>query len=70
MYKFHNSLLPNAFQSFFKKIDQVHSFNTRLAAKQTYYLPKARKNYGIFDIRFKGSKLLNTIDESIKTFIL
>ena len=26
-----------------------HNYNTRLAAKQSYYLPKARKNYGIFN---------------------
>ena len=57
MYKFHNSLLSHAFQSFFKKIDQVHSYNTRLAAKQTYSLPKARTNYGIFNTRFKCPKL-------------
>ena len=47
MYKYHN---PPVFISFFTKITQIHSYNTRLAAKQSYYLPKARTNYGIFNI--------------------
>jgi len=48
MYKFHNQLLPSVFQSFFTKLGTVHSYNTRHCAKQSYYLPKARK----FNIRF------------------
>ena len=32
MYKFHNNMLPHAFKSFFNKVDQVHKYNTRLAA--------------------------------------
>ena len=50
MYKFHNNMLPNAFKSFFNKVDQVHKYNTRLAAKQSYYIPKVRTNYGIFNL--------------------
>ena len=30
--------------------------NTRSAAKQSYYLPKSRTNYGIFNICFQGPK--------------
>ena len=39
MYKFHNQLLPTAFHSFFTKVTNIHKYNTRLAAKQSYYLP-------------------------------
>ena len=53
MYKYHNQLLSSAFKSFFTKISQIHTYNTRLGAKQSYYLPKARTNYGIFNIRFQ-----------------
>ena len=70
MYKYHNSLLPSAFNCFFMKISQVHSYNTRLAVKQTYYLPNARTNYGLFNIRFKGPKVWNDLDENIKGFSL
>ena len=52
---------------FFTKITQIHSYNTRLAAKQSYYLPKARTNYGIFNIRFQGPSVWNSIDEDIKS---
>ena len=44
MYKYHNQLLPSVFSSFFSKISQIHTYNTRLGAKQSYYLPKARTN--------------------------
>ena len=40
-------------RAFFTKISQIHTYNTRLGAKQSYYLPKARTNYGIFNIRFQ-----------------
>ena len=66
MYKYHNQLLPSVFSSFFSKISQIHTYNTRLGAKQSYYLPKARTNYGIFNIRFQGPSVWNSIDEDIK----
>ena len=67
MYKYHNKLLPSVFISFFTRITQIHNYNTRLAAKQSYYLPKARTNYGIFNIRFQGPSVWNSIDEHIKS---
>lgn len=66
MYKYHNQLLPSVFNSFFTKISQINTYNTRLGAKQSYYLPKARTNYGIFNIRFQGPSVWNSIDEDIK----
>ena len=54
MYKYHNQLLPSVFDSFFTKVDQVHSYNTRHASKLSYYLPKVRANYRKFNIRFQG----------------
>ena len=54
MYKFHNNMLPYAFKSFFNKFDQVLKYNTRLVAKQSYYIPKVRTNYGIFNLTLFG----------------
>ena len=34
---------------------------------QFVYLPKARTNYGIFNIRFQGPKVWNSIEEQIKS---
>ena len=62
MYKFHNQFLPTAFHSFFTKVTNIHKYNTRLAAKQSYYLP----NYGKFNIRFQGPSIWNCIDKDIK----
>jgi hypothetical protein len=66
MYKFHNNLLPNAFDTFFTRVSETHNYNTRLSSKISYSLPKVRTNYGIFNIRFQGPKLWNSISEDIK----
>ena len=68
MYKFHHRLLPSAFDNFFTPIDRIHNYKSRLASKQSYYLPKARTNYGLFNIRFQGTKIWNSMDENIKLF--
>ena len=65
MYKYHNQLLPSVFNSFFTKVDQVHSYNTRHASKLSYYLPKVRTNlensrpydWNSIDADFKSSTL-------------
>ena len=42
MYKFHNKLLPAAFDQFYIPAHWASSYSTRLAGKQSYYLPKTR----------------------------
>ena len=42
-------------------------YNTRLASKNAYYIPKIRTNYGKFNIRFTGVKIWNSIQENFKT---
>ena len=49
-----------------ERLGPILYYNTRLGAKQSYYLPKARTNYGIFNIRFQGPSVWNSIDEDIK----
>ena len=65
VYKFHNQLPPTVFHSFFTKVTNIHKYNTRLAAKQSYYLPFVRTNYGKFNIRFQGPSIWNCIDKDI-----
>ena len=67
MFKFHNQLLPPVFNDLFISVNRIHSYNTRHAAKQSYYLPKAKTNYGIFNIRFQGPRVWNSIEEQIKS---
>ena len=67
MHKFHNKLLPSYFDSFFNPVLRIHNYNTRSAANQSYYLPRARTNYGIFNIRFQGPKVWNSLGKDIKS---
>ncbi len=68
MYKFYNKLLPPVFKDFLIEVNAVHNYNTRLSSKKSYYLPKVRTNYGLFNIRFLGTKIWNSIDETVKSF--
>ena len=70
MFKFKRKLLPSIFNTLFITVNEVHNYNTRSAAKQSFYLPKARTNYGLFNIRFRGPKIWNSISEEIKLFSL
>ena len=67
MYKYRNQLLPSDFNSFFTKVDQVLSYNTRHVSKLSYYLPKVRTNYGKFNIRFQGPMIWNSINKDFKS---
>ena len=67
MYKFHNDLLPSVFRDFFISVNTIHNYNTRLASRETYYLPKVRTNYGIFNIRFQGPIEWHSINENLKS---
>ena len=70
MYKFHNGLLPKPFEDFFKRISAIHSYNTRLASKSSYYINKVRTNYGKFNIRFSAVNIWNTLSENVKELSL
>ena len=66
MYDFFSNNLPTSFESFFESVNHRHSYNTRLASRSTYSLPKARTNYGKFNIKFSGAIIWNNIDEAFK----
>ena len=42
------------------------TYNTRSAANQSYYIPRARTNYGLYNFRFNDPKIWNSISEDIK----
>ena len=44
----------------------MHQYNTRLASKKSFYIPKIRTNYGKFGIRFNGAKIWNSIQDDFK----
>ena len=65
MYHYYYNL-PSSFANFFKTVASMHSYNTRLASKSTYYINTIKTNYGEFNIRFAAVKVWNHLDESIK----
>lgn len=66
MHKFHNNLLPMAFDNFVIPVNIASNCSARLAVKQSFSLPKVRTNYGIFNIRFQGAKIWNSLDDTLK----
>ena len=66
MYEFHAGNLPVTFSSFFLPVGCVHNYNTRLASRSSYSLPRIRTNYGKFNIRYSGTKVWNDIDDETK----
>ena len=70
MHKFHNNNLLVVFNNYFTPVNQTHDYNTRLASKLTYCIPKIRTNYGIFNLRYQGAEVWNTLDETQKMLSL
>jgi len=66
MYHYYYNLLPSSFETFFQTVASVHSYNTRLASKSTYYINTIKTNYDKFNIHFAAVKVWNRLDESIK----
>ena len=66
IYHYYYNLLPSSFENFFQTVASVHSYNTRLASKSTYYINTIKTNYGKFNIRFAAVKVWNHLEESIK----
>ena len=50
MHDYYLNRLPSTFNNFFKSINKVHQYATGLASKKSYHLPKARTNYGKFNM--------------------
>ena len=66
MYHYYCNLLPSSFEICFQSVASVHSNNTRLASKSTYYINTVKTNYGKFNSRFAAVKVWNHLEESIK----
>ena len=66
MHDFASNKLPIPLDNFFIELSKIHRYNSRLASKATYSLPRVRTNYGKFNIRFQGAKIWNSLDEETK----
>ena len=70
MYHYYYNLLPSSFANFFQTVASMHSHNTRLASKSTYYINTIKTNFGKFNIHFAPVKVWNHLDEIIKNLLL
>ena len=52
---------------YLNSVHSIHNYITRSAANQSYYLPQARTNYGIFNIHFHGQKVWNSLGKENKS---
>ena len=68
--KISDQLLPPVFDTFFKPVSCVHECSTRFSLNQAFFTPKVKTNYGIFSIRFQGTKIWNSIAERTKSLPL
>ena len=57
MLELENNKLPRVFLNFFKKINEIHSHETRLIKTSTYFLPRVTKLFGQLLLSYRGVKL-------------
>ena len=55
MHKFHNSVLPQSYNSFFQKMSESHTHFTRSAARQTYFIPRVGSSLGKRNLAYQGA---------------
>ena len=67
IHDYHSGNLPRFFNLVFTKVNQRHSYNTRLASKMSFSLPQGRTNFVKFNIKFTGVKVWNSKDDKLKT---
>ena len=65
VYHYYYDLLPSSFANFFQTVASMHSYNTRLASKSTYYINTIKTKYGKFNIRFATVKVWNHLDNQV-----
>ena len=46
MFKFYNKMLPNSFDSYFTKLDSIHSYNIRQKHTNEFFYYRARTEMG------------------------
>ena len=66
VYHYYYDLLPSSFANFFQTVASMHSYNTRLASKSTYYINTIKTKYGKFNIRFATVKVWNHLDNQLE----
>jgi hypothetical protein len=58
---------PILIELYFRQVENVHNYNTRSLATQSYYLQKIRTNYGKFNVRFQRPIVWNASRIHVKS---
>lgn len=66
MFGCHHGHIPSKLVKLFTKSNKIHSYNTRQASNDGFFIPKTSSQYGKKTIKFRGSKLWNCIPQQIK----
>ena len=66
MFRYSRGNLPSNFDGYFNLVCNTHLYGTRAASKNNFFVT-LNTNDGLFNIRFCGPKVWNTIDELFKS---
>ena len=58
--------VPSLFHNFLMPVKNIHSYNTRHAARCNLYRPKIKTNFGKFTFKYSASVLWKNITVSLK----
>ena len=67
VHKWHLKQLPKQFDSCFKYVSELHSYNTRNSSRQNLHIPSCRTNVGKQTISFTASKLWGKVPIAIRS---
>ena len=67
MHQIYNNKTPFLFQDKFTKLEKMHSHKTRKPSSSNFFLPRVLKKAGLKKLGYRGAKLCNGLDESLKS---
>ena len=67
MHQIYNNRTPFLFQDKFTKLEKIYSRKTRKPSSSNFFLPRVSKNAGQKKLGYRGVKLWNSLDESLKS---
>ena len=67
MHQICNNKTPFLFQDKFIKLEKMHSHKTKKPSSSNFVLPRVSKNAGQKKLEYRGVKLWNSLDESLKS---
>jgi len=63
MHQFKHGCLPSVFNNLFKKMDNIHSYDTRQKTSQEYIVPRKRLAIGQKFLAYIGVKIWESLDQ-------